>query len=114
MGKLKLGLVGFAALLAIGSCSTAPHFDRDVYTATVKEKQVKRYNDKDKYLIFTELADGSKRVFENTDSLLEWKFNSSDIYAELEEGKTYNIKTYGWRIPILSDYENIIGVEEVQ
>lgn len=112
-GSIKLGLVGLV-LLGMGACTIAPHLDRDVYRATVTEKQVKRYNDSDKYLIFTELEDGSTKVFENTDSLIEWKFGSSDMYAKLKEDHTYKIKTYGWRIPFLSWYENIIGVEEVE
>lgn len=85
MKGLKLGLAGIA-ILAIGSCAVAPHLDRDSYTVTVTEKQVKRYDDKDKYLIFTKAQDGSTKVFENTDSLIELKFNSSDVYGKLQEG----------------------------
>ncbi|MBU4502908.1 MAG: DUF1523 family protein [Nanoarchaeota archaeon] len=104
---------GVAALICVGALRSLPHFDRETYTATVTEKQVKRYNGKDKYVIFTELMDGTTKVFENTDSLIEWKFDSSDIYGGLDEGKIYNIKTYGWRIPFLSAYENILDIEEI-
>ncbi len=111
--KLRVGLTvaGIAAL--VGSCAASPHFDRDTYRATVTEKVVKRYDKSDKYLIFTKLEDGSIRIFENTDSLLEGKFSSSDLYAKLEAGKTYDIKTYGWRVPLFSWYENILGAEQV-
>jgi len=61
-----------------------------------------------KYLVFT---DG--RVFENTDTLFHWKWNSSTVQSELEEGKQYSIKTYGWRVPFLSWYENIVSVEAI-
>lgn len=64
----------------------------------------------DTYLIFTKLEDGKTRVFQNTDSFLEFKWDSSDVYGKLEVGKTYKIKTYGWRMPMFSAYENITDV----
>lgn len=57
-----------------------------------------------KYLIFTEEGE----VFENTDSWLRLKFNSSDVYGQLEEGEDYNCDVYGWRIPFFSMYRNIV------
>jgi len=102
-----VGGLGFIATLPW----TAPHLDREVYVAKVTDKQVKRSGEKDKYMVFTELPDKSVRVFENTDSLLELKWNSSDIYAKMKIGETYKIKTYGWRVPFFSWYENIVTVE---
>lgn len=60
-----------------------------------------------KYLIFAE--DG---VYENTDSILHLKFNSADIYSQLQKGKTYMCNIYGWRVPFLSFYPNIIECKE--
>ncbi|MDI6722019.1 MAG: hypothetical protein QMD97_00555 [Candidatus Aenigmarchaeota archaeon] len=80
------GLVlGAAGAVLIGGLTLSPHLDRDTYTATITDKQVKRYESDDKYLVFAELQDGSTRVFENTDSLVEFKFNSSDIQGKLKE-----------------------------
>jgi hypothetical protein len=112
--KMKLG-VGIAGIvLSLGLVCGAPHLDRETYTARVTEKTVKRYDDDDKYLLFTKLVEDNKvRVFENTDSWLELKRNSSNIWGELEEGKTYEIKTYGFRAPVFSWYENILEVKEV-
>ncbi|MFH1420913.1 MAG: DUF1523 family protein [Candidatus Aenigmatarchaeota archaeon] len=107
-----LGVVAVATAL-IGSC-VGPHFRRPEYVAEVTEKVVKRYGNSDKYLLFTRLNDGSTRVLENTDSLFEWKFDSSDIQAGIEPGKTYQFKTYGFRAPFLSWYENILSAEEVK
>ncbi len=59
-----------------------------------------------KYLVFT---DGE--TFENTDSLWHGKFNSSDVYGHLQVGKHYRANVYGWRIPFMSSYRNIIDVE---
>jgi hypothetical protein len=102
--------IGAGASIILGL--TAPHWDRDVYIAKVTEKERVVNGESSKYLIFTELKDGRVRVFENTDSFIEFKFNSSDLYGKLKEGKTYELRTYGWRIPFLSKYENIIGAEE--
>lgn len=81
------------------------------YTATVTEKAVK--GQEGKYLIFAKLPDNSMKVFENTDSIIKWKFNSSDVYANIVPGKTYDFNTYGWRVPPLSLYENILTAKEV-
>jgi hypothetical protein len=60
-----------------------------------------------KYLIYT-----TDEVFENTDNFLFLKFKSSDIYNNLDEGKTYNVKVNKLRIPFLSKYRNIIKIYE--
>lgn len=39
------------------------------------------------------------------------KFDSSDVYGELEIGNSYEVRVVGWRIPLLSWYRNIIDVE---
>ena len=109
LGKLVLG-AGSLFLLA----TVAPHCDRDVYVGTVIEK-VSRVKDEDaRYLVSAKIeGTGETRTFEVEDSLLEGRFSSSDRWAEIEEGKTYKFKTYGWRVPFFSWYENIIEHEEV-
>ncbi len=113
-GKVKAAGLGglLLATLALGVCGK--HLSRDVYQARVVDKQVKRYDKKDTYVVMTKLEDGTPRVFRNTDSPLELKWNSSDVQAELEIGREYRISTYGFRIPLLSEYENIISVEEIK
>lgn len=59
-----------------------------------------------KYLVFTDVE-----TFENTDSFLSMKFNSSDIYGSIEKGQTCNATVNGYRIPFMSMYRNIIEVE---
>lgn len=61
-----------------------------------------------KYLIYTD-----EEVLENTDSVWYWKFNSSDYYGSLKEGETYKARVYGFRIPFLSWYRNIIELEAI-
>lgn len=45
------------------------------------------------------------------DSMLLGRFDSADTYAKIEQGKTYNFHTVGWRAPIFSVFPNIIEVE---
>lgn len=56
-----------------------------------------------KYLVFTE-----SEVFENTDAFWALKFNSSDIQGQIGVGETCTLRVYGWRIPFLSMYRNIL------
>lgn len=60
-----------------------------------------------KYVVFTDVG-----VFQNTDSLFHLKWSSSDLQNRLKVGGEYEIRTYGWRIPFLSTYENIVEVSE--
>jgi len=71
---------------------------------TVSDKTVKVSKESSKYLIFT-----SSGVYENTDSLFHMKFNSSDLYSKLKKKEKYKCKTYGFRIPFLSMYPNLIN-----
>ena len=90
----------------------AKHASRSSYRGIVTEKM---YHSKaEKYLVTTLMESGEKRVFENTDSWIEWKWNSGDVNANLEVGKKYDFKTYGWRWPFWSSYENIVGVHQVE
>ena len=57
-----------------------------------------------KYLIFTD-----RETFENTDSWLAMKFNSSDLYGSIKEGSTCDLSVTGLRVPILSWYRNILS-----
>jgi len=83
-----------------------------VYNVTVTEKTVKRNGDTDKYLIFTEDANGNREVFQNTDAWLNLKVNSSDIWAEIGEGDTCTFAVNGWRFRLMSWYRNILEVQE--
>ena len=99
-----IGLVGLSTLLD-------PHCYVRHYDVTITDKQIKRIDGKDTYLVFGLLDDGSPRVFKNTDSRLYWKYNSSDINALLRVDHRYRLKTVGWRFGPKSWYENILKVE---
>lgn len=72
---------------------------------TIDDKWVKYQNNKQKYLIASEFE-----TFENVDTLLFMKFDSSDVYRQLKVGETYKVKVVGWRIGLFSSYRNIIKI----
>ena len=108
-GKVDLGCVVVIVLFIIAALILPPMLTSETITITVTDKervmQGSGENASSKYLVFTETE-----VFENTDCLVLWKFNSSDVYGQLEIGETYQVQVYGWRIPFLSMYRNIVKV----
>ena len=58
-----------------------------------------------RYLIIT---DGGTFVCES--ALLKFKFNNSDIFFHLVEGKRYRMKVVGIGKSFITDYKNVIGV----
>ena len=60
-----------------------------------------------KYMIFTD-----NESFESTDSFFHSKYNSSDIYGQLNIKCSYEVRIYGWRMPFFSIYRNIIGINK--
>jgi hypothetical protein len=81
----------------------------DYVTAIVTDKERVFDGESSRYLIFTE-----EETFENVDSALFFKFNSSDVYGKIKKGGVYKFKVSGWRISVVSSYRNIISMEEVQ
>lgn len=113
--KAAVAMAFVSAATVVSLPWTGPHLSRDVYEhARVTDKTVKRSGNKDTYLVFAKFPDNSVKVFENKDSLLEFKFDSSNVQGKVEVGREYTIRTYGFRIPMMSMYENILGVEEVK
>lgn len=109
--KVNFKVVGLLVLLGIvipGSFLIFYGSEEEI-NVTVKEKWVKNYSDSSIYLF----SDTDGNVYEITDSLFLWKWEASNRYAFIEINKTYQITTYGWRIPFLSSYPNAIYIEEV-
>lgn len=117
----SLRTASLVGVLLLGSCGVcvAPHLDRNSYNVKITGTERVLEGGKsviDKYLLFTEIeGTNQERVFENADSLLEWKFDSSDLQARATGAQRNNrmcrVDTYGWRIPIISAYENVVDIE---
>jgi hypothetical protein len=105
-----------AALLAFLLFTNLPYqwlTQRTLDEVLIKDKQVSTESDRrtgevqSTYLIYTDHG-----VFRNADAFWFMKFNSSDFYGNLDVGEYYRLKIYGWRIPILTMYPNIVRMEK--
>lgn len=125
VGKIaKKGLVGLVLLGALGGCCALGYnFLPDSIEVEVTGTEVKRYNGRDLYLVYTMDEEGKPHVFKNKDTL--WRiimgggiWNSSDIQAEAKAYEdldiTVEIRKYGWRFRPRSMYENIIEIERLE
>ena len=119
--RSSLGCLTAIALVVIAVIAIPViSFSNDhAYTVTITDKErVTTQSDKDnissKYLIYGEDENGKTYVFEDTDTLFRWKFNSSDVYGALKEGETYELTVIGFRVHIFNWYENIIDFKAVK
>lgn len=104
----KIGLFVLGLILVGGSFSY--YSSAEDVQITVNDKEHVMYRNgsdlEDKYMVYAE-----GEVFENTDDIFYFKFNSSDVQNELKEGNSYNVKVVGWRIPFLSMHRNIVSIK---
>lgn len=108
LSKLATGLLAVSIVLVVISLKMlfvyGTQQDREI---TIKKMERVMFSNNSKYLIYTE--DG---VYENVDSILRMKFNSADVYGQLQNGRTHICDTYGWRVPFFSMYPNIVSCRE--
>lgn len=79
-------------------------------TATVTDKEMTNNHN----FIYITTADGEEKVLDNQNILFRFKFNSAEIYGDLEVGSTYEFSIVGMRSQFLGMYENIIGYTLVE
>lgn len=117
MGRAIFLVIVVVIVICAGLASCTESFrkgtERREEIGTVTDKGIKRSGDDDKYLVYTKDENGESQVFEITDSLLAGRFNSSDVYAEIEIGKTYKFTVGGSRNTFMSWYPNIYSFEEI-
>lgn len=102
---LSLLLLTIPAKLIIARATS----DYQVITVTDKNINIKGNAEsgiKHVYMIFSE-----EGVYQNTDTIAYFKYNSSYVYSKLKIGETYNCLVYGFRVPFLSMYKNIVSCE---
>jgi hypothetical protein len=104
-GAVIGGVIVLVVLAVIAACAVSLY---SVYgtqrTVTFKVNHRERTGgDSGKYLIYTD----EEGVFQDTDAIWYFKFDSSDVYNQLREGGEYECEVYGWRVPFFSWYPNI-------
>lgn len=113
MKKLKIVLLGImilSGLLLLTGCTettTTSTYSDNKEVIFVKDKWIKRVDDRDLYMIGTE-----NEVFKIEDNLIKW--NSADLYNKIEIGKKYKITTTGYRSTFFSSFRNINTAEEIK
>lgn len=101
----------FIILLGLGFIfggTIVKYADNQAIEITIKDKYVKSGSKSGQYLI----VDSNNNTYQVTDLLFKGKFNSTDIYNQLEIGKTYRVEISGKRIHIFSWYQNINKIIE--
>jgi hypothetical protein len=85
------------------------YFISDTVVTTITDAQMTMVDGK--FMIATEY-----RPLANFDAKYRFKFDSGNIQNEAIrlKGRQVKIWKYGWRIPILSMYENVVKIEEVK
>ena len=108
---LILVFIIILANMFLGYCLS---FNNHYEQITVTDKERVNTIKKSKYLIMGTNENNDVVVYENTDNLIRLKFDSSDLYAGIKVGETYNVRVIGIRIPFLSMYKNILSYEEIE
>ena len=104
--KLKAILVLIAVCILTVLYS---YFVADTIQTKITDAQMTKVDGK--FMIATE-----DRPLVNEDVWYRFKFNSGTVQNDAIrlKGKVVRIKKYGWRIPVLSRYENVVKIEEVK
>ncbi len=104
--KVKAILIGIAAVILLILYS---YFVADTVETKITDAQMTKVDGR--YMIATEY-----RPLVNYDVWYRFKFNSGTVQNEAIrlKGKKVKIKKYGWRIPFLSRYENVVKIQELQ
>lgn len=112
--KKALGLVFVSIIffgIVIASCAfLSGYYNRETVIDKVlkTDRVVGQTGKSSQYLIF-----GKHETYSDHDTIAYWKWNSSDLYGAIEPGHTYKFTVYGWRVPFLSLYRNIVDYKEV-
>ena len=104
------------AIIGAASNGIAKVMNRREIVVVVQDKWTKRYFNTEKYLIGCKDINNEQEeyVFEITDSLLAFRWDSSDLYGKIEPGHVYRMEICGYRVPILSRYPNIYVADEIK
>ena len=105
----KIYIIGGILILALlVSYPLALYGTEQQHEITIEEKWTKQHGNDMKYLV----SDTDGNVYTIEDCIWLWKWDASNRYASIDEGKTYDVTLIGWRIQVLSWYQNIVEIEE--
>lgn len=90
--------------LVIGGCMG--YAQTSSVTFTVEDKESVTTQDGHEYRVYT-----TQGTFKVADSWVHPRFNSSEVYGRLKDGRSYRCEVYGWRVPVLSQFKNILSCD---
>lgn len=105
---LLYGLIVILMLLFVLAGTIMGYLNPEEFEIIVSDKYVKGKNGQ--YFIIDE----NKNAYTIQDLFFKGKFNSTDLYNQMEIGKKYKIETTGYRIHFLSEYRNINKIYELE
>jgi hypothetical protein len=115
--RVAVALVFIAAIILTGFTFFGAAAVESSYTGctvTAKDRTSDGEGGSDMRIYTQGCNDSSEvRVFNVADNVFVGQYASANTYASIEIGKTYNFETRGYRIPVLSLFENIVGITEV-
>lgn len=107
-----IGVVVIAIIIIVFYFCAHPVYKNVYYKIKVTDKTRVVKHSSSHYLIFGKFSSNGKiEPLADSDSFMRWKFNSSEIYGQLQKGKTYCVRTNWMRAPFLSWYKNILAIE---
>ncbi|WPH57715.1 hypothetical protein [Mycobacterium phage WXIN] len=104
-----IGAAALASLLALSACSTMNHETKA--HCTVKAKDIVLDDNGDKGIKKTKRLSTTCGSYDVEDNI-SGGFNSWDIWAGLEVGKTYTIESGGYRFGLFSMFPNVLKATE--
>ena len=108
--KIFKGIVIALVIIIVGAIvikiATIGYSNKEVIAIEVKDKYIKRDNKSDVYMV----VDTDNNTYQITDLFFIGKFNSTDLYNELEIGQAYLVEITGVRNQFLSWYPNINNI----
>lgn len=104
-------IAAFAALSLTG-CQNAVKNDPVTCTVTDKDRSTGKEGES-VFRIYTE-GEGCDDTYGLADNWLAGNYNSSDMYAKIKVGKSYQLETVGIRNGFLSSFKEITKITEVK
>lgn len=108
--KYKITKIFFLIIFIIMGIYILNYSNKTVEEIIVKDKYIKNYSENSKYIVVA----NDNKAYEITDLLFRLKFNSTDLYNQLEIGKSYIVTTNGYRVYFISMYPNINKIEIIE
>ena len=102
---------GFLILLYILISIIYVYSTQFVKTITISEKYNIASGAGKGLIINNSVMDEKDNVYKVSNSLYMLHFTSAELMMKIEKGKTYTVKGYGWRVPFLGWYPNIVSIK---